>query len=757
MRWFRKGSGDSPRLLSLSPLRSVDPIDADVDTTAADCVPNRRSRIDMSPVRWRRPEARCWSPQRSNKVHPSPEHLQTPASGAGASAACREKRNPLLERVKTTRLSCFSQDDCRRGLLLDGSQDTDDILTTTPPHASTVHQSDELQHQNSALQVATSTPTTTTVAAGRLSVFCVSASNENVFYGEPSSARARWRRSHGGGGSTDSSCLSAKLRAMSERYLRTSTSRLLAKLYRHSTPTPRPAPEPEVDLGTELGGGDSGGTRTAEDGSDAQEQLHQQQQKVMKSRARSGSTCTEAKLRSFSYGALPGIDDFQRRHNPIFSDDDEDGDSGILVSDSANSSVDEGCSLALTDRQRRRQRAPEIEKTPDRTSPTPPLPPPPVPPHGAAAAETRVVTLMRDHPGQGLGIFIAKTRAAHRAAAGYVVAHIVPGGLAHREGSLRIGDEIVNVNGRRLRGLSMSGARDALRTGPRHVDLVVVARDPEAALALVGTAHNADADPETEADAECEQRMQQQQSTVGRGRSMRETCVDYENVVLTTVGGQSRLISVGTGSEDTLVAEVENDGISSPDLSLPSQPSSQLQEEQQRRQSREEEEGEHVTHFQKHSASGRRDRDRLRAACRSHGTLLDDSPPSNFCTLPRRPRSTLATFHTIIFQKGPGKKSLGFTIVGGRDSPRGAIGIFVKSILEGGQAADDGRLHAGDEVLAVNGQVCHDLTHSEAVALFKKIKTGTVALHICRRVRTKEMSTKAKSCTDLVQTAGSGE
>lgn len=115
---------------------------------------------------------------------------------------------------------------------------------------------------------------------------------------------------------------------------------------------------------------------------------------------------------------------------------------------------------------------------------------------------------------------------------------------------------------------------------------------------------------------------------------------------------------------------------------------------------------------------------------------LPMTPPqaSNFCTLPRRTKNApQCTFHTVPFEKGQGKKQLGFTIVGGADSPRGALGIFIKSIMPNGQAIESGLLRAGDEILAINGHVCHDLTHSEAVRMFKSVKSGEIVLNICRR------------------------
>ena len=43
------------------------------------------------------------------------------------------------------------------------------------------------------------------------------------------------------------------------------------------------------------------------------------------------------------------------------------------------------------------------------------------------------------------------------------------------------------------------------------------------------------------------------------------------------------------------------------------------------------------------------------------------------------------------------------------------------------------RLLSGDEILAVNGSILHGLSHDEAIAIFKSIRSGPVVLQVGRR------------------------
>uniref|UniRef100_T1IJX6 PDZ domain-containing protein n=1 Tax=Strigamia maritima TaxID=126957 RepID=T1IJX6_STRMM len=245
------------------------------------------------------------------------------------------------------------------------------------------------------------------------------------------------------------------------------------------------------------------------------------------------------------------------------------------------------------------------------------------------------VDLVKDES-NGLGIYITTKQNDQFGLQGYVVAHIEANGLADRDGRLSEGDELINVNGINLRGMSLKEARNTLCSTPKHVNLLVARK-----------------------------------SLLQEGNIF----VNLNNT------------NIKSGRK-----------FSQPVISL------------------------------------------------SSGSKISES---GLCTLPRRCKSSnLLKFYSVVFEKGPGKKSLGFSIVGGKDSPKGNLGIYVKTIFPNGQAAEEKKLKEGDEIFAINGQSLEEMCHAEVISIFKSIKHGNLKLHIGR----KEKSNSAlisKSCSEL--------
>ncbi|KAK8387130.1 hypothetical protein O3P69_018056 [Scylla paramamosain] len=481
-----------------------------------------------------------------------------------------------------------------------------------------------------------------------------------------------------------------------------------------------------------------------------------------------------------------------------------------------------------------RRRAPSLPRPGAPLSTAPPQPP-------LASKTFRLVRLVKEEAEEGLGLYISGQRLM-----GYVVAQIIPGGLTDRDGRLRVGDEIINVNGRRLRGVSLEEARRVLRHTPMEVD-IVVAREPEHLSHSHTRAHESlysDFDVASLAsgrvDSRVETRMDSRVDSAGgeeEGDNDEDcTCSHYGDEeddlnedylghrhhpcchsdicdlpCLPDTGAYSREHShhlVSRRDSRTCSRELPDLPDLRPgvrqcakdhtDLSRDPQCCSfQLMGEgdTQRhtgdvrkplRVSTAREEGV-VTAVMVRTVSdcsSSEDEPRRLLPLLEDGVFVDRSPSqsshasvrvnsaasvhssgstgrcsrqvsqrtqrsSSTSTLPRRPKSLNLSFHTVVFEKGHGKKGLGFSIVGGRDSPKGNIGIFVKTIFPSGQAVEEGTLKEGDEIFAVNGESLAGASHSEAIAMFKAIRSGKVVLHVGRRTHSKKRAQKTKSFDDL--------
>lgn len=259
----------------------------------------------------------------------------------------------------------------------------------------------------------------------------------------------------------------------------------------------------------------------------------------------------------------------------------------------------------------------------------------------------------------------------------YVIYKMDPNGEAAKSKLFRIGDEIVRICGRRLRGMTTAEARSALRNCYGNVELQI-AREP----------------------------------TFAFGEEIGDTWADLDRVPRTRNDTEAWTLQEKK-SEATVSAEAKDESApidvrSKEEIAAPTKrPKSDLSMD-----------------------TSRDDTDRKMTGMRKFQVIKKRT--SHPVCYPRRVTSLSKDLLTVTLEKGSTKK-LGFSIVGGSDSKKGYMGIFVKDIMEGGQAAEEGTLRVGDEILAINGIPMDGATHTKALQTFKNAKAGKMILCIGRR------------------------
>ncbi|KAL2747404.1 signal transducer and activator of transcription B-like isoform X1 [Vespula maculifrons] len=274
----------------------------------------------------------------------------------------------------------------------------------------------------------------------------------------------------------------------------------------------------------------------------------------------------------------------------------------------------------------------------------------------------RIVQLQKRDPKESLGIRLAQQRLGEIR---YIVVQLESDGIAHRDGRLRLGDEIVEVEGKELRTLeSLEEVQEFLRSFTGNKIRLMTAYEETVPQVYVA--------PPTPTST----------STALPGEyEYLENAKNLSNMSL--IDDKSKEGS----SKDSKVNEDTTRSSKRPDF--------------------------------------------LPLSCLSKNHRKDSENGFEANTESQH----YLTKHVAKFEKGYGKPSLGFSVVGGRDSPRGEMGIFVRRVFPGGQADVSKSLFQGDEIVSLNGKILKGHTHQEVIELFKAVREGPVELEITRRHR----------------------
>ncbi|KAM8880008.1 multiple PDZ domain protein isoform 2-T3 [Spinachia spinachia] len=347
--------------------------------------------------------------------------------------------------------------------------------------------------------------------------------------------------------------------------------------------------------------------------------------------------------------------------------------------------------------------------------------------YGGLSGKLHMIELEKDAAARGLGIALAYNQDGSRARMSVHVADIDPRGPAGLDGRIRVGDELLEINGQILYGRSHQNASDIISNAPSKVKIILI-RDK----AAVGETD----DSQTEA-AECGalatgvQHAVLPQDHTGLGLCLPEgESKDGPAVRSPFQPGDATKVQDGrVQAGDTIIAVAGLPGATVSSLIVEQRVTVDLSVSRSNSPS---------------SSSSSLPLSRPRSLTPTF--LPTPSPPASLGASQASPAGHSDCLESAAVVSDPlicpvvgggestiefckGNVGLGLSIVGGCDSLLGAV--IVHEVNDGGAAQRDGRLQAGDHILEVNGIDLRQATHDEAIGVLR-LTTQRVRLCVFR-------------------------
>ncbi|KAF4083191.1 hypothetical protein AMELA_G00137170 [Ameiurus melas] len=316
--------------------------------------------------------------------------------------------------------------------------------------------------------------------------------------------------------------------------------------------------------------------------------------------------------------------------------------------------------------------------------------------------ELLLVELEKDR--QGLGLSLAGNR--DRTCMNIFVVGINPGGPASRDGRIRVGDELLEINNQVLYGRSHQNASAIIKSAASKVKLVLLRNED---------AINQMAVPP----------FPYQPSFLSSNEilpSLPEAAVPAEKPQPLECLPEPLLSQIPESSEATPESAVSAEAVVK-SLQDGEAASKKLKSSERKLETVSEDVSRPPLEKTASLAKSLRNSSKLPSTSVDVAALLPPVPPS--CTSPdfecgsKDPATCpIVPGQETVIEISKGRSGLGLSIVGGKDTQLDAI--VIHEVYEEGAAARDGRLWAGDQILEVNGVDLRSVAHEDAITALRQ-------------------------------------